>query len=59
MGEEKDMTGEIGDLFSPHKLKKARAAAEEKGKDWSQSDIEHLRKKCKNDLFFLCRGWSL
>lgn len=56
MSKEKDLTGEIGDLFSPHKLKKARAAAEEKGKDWSQSDIEHLRKKCKNDLFFLCRG---
>ncbi len=56
MSKEKDMTGEIGDLFSPSKLKKARAAAEEKGKDWTSNDIDLLRRKCKNDLFFLCRG---
>ncbi len=56
MSKEKDLTGEIGDLFDSGKLKKARAAAEEKGKNWSQSDIDHLRRRCKNDLFFLCTG---
>jgi len=56
MSKERDLTGEMGDLFSPSKLKKARAAAEEKGKNWSSNDIDMLRRKCKNDLYFLCRG---
>ena len=56
MSREKELTGEIGGLFDAPKLRKARAAAEEKGKDWSSNDIDWLRKKCKNDLFFLCHG---
>ncbi len=56
MSKKKDITEEIGDLFSPYGLKKAREAAEEKGKDWSSTDLEYLRRKCKNDLFFLCHG---
>ena len=56
MSKEKDITGEIGKLSTPHKVKKARAEAEERGKNWSKTDIDHLRRKCKNDLFFLCKG---
>jgi len=56
MSNEKDWTGEIGDLFTPSKLKKARHAAEERGKDWDQTTIDYLRRRCKEDLFFLCRG---
>jgi hypothetical protein len=56
VSKERDVTGEIGDLFSPKKLKEARAEAEERGKDWSQKDLDYLRRRCKNDLYFLCRG---
>ena len=43
-------------LFDSKSLSKARTEAETRARDWSPEDIERLRRKCKNDLFFLCRG---
>lgn len=48
--------GEYGDLFDADSIKLARKEAEEKARDWSSDDIAMLRRKCKNDLFFLARG---
>ncbi|MEE8114710.1 MAG: hypothetical protein V3T23_10185 [Nitrososphaerales archaeon] len=51
-----DITSEIGGLFDKRGLNKARRAAEEIGKDWDSGQIEYMRRRCKNDLFFLCHG---
>ena len=47
---------DLYDLFDPKSLAKAQKEAEHKARDWTSSDIDFLRRKCKNDLFFLCRG---
>ncbi len=47
---------DLYDLFEPKALRKAKKEAEAKARDWSSGDIEFLRRRCKNDLFFLCAG---
>ncbi len=47
---------DLDSLFSKESLHQARTAADEKAKDWTESQWEQLRRKAKNDLFFLCRG---
>ncbi len=49
-------TSEFGSLFDGRSMRAAKHQAEERGKDWSQNQIDYLRRRCKEDLFFLCRG---
>ena len=46
----------FADLFDPKESREARNKAEEIGQNWTSRDIDYLRKRAKNDLFFLCRG---
>ncbi len=48
--------GGFGDLFDEASITVARRNAEHKARDWSSDDVAMLRRKCKNDLFFLARG---
>ena len=48
--------GDMDGLFDPKEVKKAMGQAESIARDWSDSEISYLRKRCKNDLFFLCAG---
>ena len=48
--------GEWNDLTDEREISKRRKAAEEQYSDLTNDQIRHLRRKCKQDLFFLANG---
>lgn len=48
--------GDFDDLSDEEELSKRRKAAEEKHKNLTMSQVNHLRRKAKEDLYFLSKG---
>lgn len=56
MTEQFNIDEALSDLTDEKKLSDRRKKAEDEYKDFTSDQIDYLRRRCKNDLFFLARG---